>query len=149
MEQNVQIIARDGEYFLAIDGVESDKALVMTPNGRALRLPKNPSNRKKFAISKLDASGVTELTFKPQNTEHKFALISSKLLKFATADEMEVYNRICEATKARWEEDRAARSVRAPKVIDPEVAAAMLEKLYKKRDSINARIAKYEEVVNG
>lgn len=149
MEQTVQIIARDGSYFISIDGEEKELGFAKGKEGKVLRLPKNPSNRKKFAVSKLDESGVTELTFKPQNTEHKFALISSKLLKFATPDEMEVYNRICEATKARWEEDRAARSVRAPKVIDPEVAAAMLEKLYKKRDSINARIAKYEEVVNG
>lgn len=149
MEQLVQIIARDGSYFLSVDGEEKELSFAKGKEGKVLRLPKNPSNRKKFAVSKLDASGVTELTFKPQNTEHKFSLISSKLLKYATAEEMDLYNQICEATKARWEEDRANRSTRAPKVIDPAVAAAMLEKLYKKRDSINARIARYEEVVNG
>ncbi len=149
---NTLYIVKDGnDYFMENSaGERVELKWAKGKEGKVLRLPKNSSNRKKFSISKMDGDR-TELTFKPQNTEpREFSLISKKLLKHATPEQLEAIARITAATKEAWEAAKATRGTgRAVKPVDPEVAAEMLPKLEKKYASLGARIARYKQIIEG
>lgn len=143
-------IVRDGEnYFLEEDGNSVELKWAKGKEGKVLRLPKNASNRKKFSVSRMGEEDRLELTFKPQNTEpREFSLISKKLLKYATPEQLEAIERITAATKEAWEAAQAERSVgRGPKEVSPEVAAEMLPKLIKKYEAMGRRIEAYKKLV--
>lgn len=143
-------IVKDGDtYFLE----QGDKQVALKwakgQKGKTLRLPKNDSNRKKFSVSKMNGEDMVELTFKPQNTEpREFSLISKKLLKYATQEQLEAIERITAATKEAWEAAKATRgSGRAPKAVSVEVAIEMLPKMEKKYAALGARIERYKEII--
>lgn len=149
--KTLYIVKNGNAYFLEnSDGESVELKWAKGKEGKVLRLPKNSSNRKKFSISKMEGDRI-ELTFKPQNTEpREFSLISKKLLKHATPEQLEAINRITAATKEAWEAAKAAgKAGRVVKAVDPAVAAEMLPKLEKKYASLGARIARYKEIVEG
>lgn len=145
-------IVKDGNvYFLENhSGEQVELKWAKGKEGKVLRLPKNSSNRKKFSISKMEGDRI-ELTFKPQNTEpREFSLISKKLLKHATPEQLEALERITAATKIAWEAAKPKGGTgRVAKPVDPEVAAEMLPKLEKKYASLGARIARYKQIIEG
>lgn len=143
-------IVREGEsYFLEQGDNRVELKWAKGQEGKTLRLPKNDSNRKKFSVSKMNGEDMVELTFKPQNTEpREFSLISKKLLKYATPEQLEAIERITAATKEAWEAAKADHtSGRAPKEVSVEVAIEMLPKLEKKYASLGARIERYKEII--
>ena len=149
--KTLYIVKNGDAYFLEnSDGESVELKWAKGKEGKVLRLPKNSSNRKKFSISKMEGDRI-ELTFRPQNTEpREFSLISKKLLKHATPEQLEAINRITAATKEAWEAAKATGGAgRVVKAVDPEVAAEMLPKLEKKYASLGARIARYKEIVEG
>ena len=144
-------IVTDGQnYFLEVNGEQTLLKWAKGQEGKTLRLPKNASNRKKFSISKMGGEDRVELTFKPQNTEpREFTLISKKLLKYATPEQLEALARITAATKEAWDAAKSSHSSgRAPKEVSVEVAMEMLPKLEKKYASLGARIERYREIIN-
>lgn len=148
---NVFIVKIGDAYFLEdASGNQTELKWAKGKEGKVLRLPKNASNRKKFSVSKMTGDRV-ELTFKPQNTEpREFSLISKKLLKYATPEQLERIKEITEATKANWEAAKAEGSVgRATKEVSPEVAEEMLPKLEKKYAALGNRIARYKALIEG
>ena len=148
---NTLYIIKDGDaYFLECGEERTELKWAKDKEGKVLRLPKNSSNRKKFSVSKMEGD-IVELTFKPQNTEpREFSLISKKLLKHATAEQLEALARITAATKEAWEAAKATGGTgRAIKNPEPEVAAEMLPKLKKKYAALGARIERYEAIVGG
>lgn len=149
--KTLYIVKNGDAYFLEnSDGESVELKWAKGKEGKVLRLPKNSSNRKKFSISKMEGDRI-ELTFRPQNTEpREFSLISKKLLKHATPEQLEAINRITAATKEAWEAEKATRRAgRAVKAVDPAVAAEMLPKLEKRYASLGARIARYKQIVEG
>ena len=147
--KTLYIIKNGNAYFLEnSDGESVELKWAKGKEGKVLRLPKNSSNRKKFSISKMEEDRI-ELTFKPQNTEpREFSLISKKLLKHATPEQLEAINRITAATKEAWEAAKAEHtSGRAPKEVSVEVAMEMLPKLEKKYASLGARIERYKQII--
>lgn len=149
--KTLYIVKNGNAYFLEnSDGESVELKWAKGKEGKVLRLPKNSSNRKKFSISKMEGDRI-ELTFKPQNTEpREFSLISKKLLKHATPEQLEAINRITAAAKEAWEAAKATGGAgRVVKAVDPAVAAEMLPKLEKKYASLGARIARYKEIVEG
>ena len=143
-------IVKDGDnYFLETGDTRVQLKWAKGQEGKTLRLPKNASNRKKFSVSKMNGEDMVELTFKPQNTEpSEFTLISKKLLKYATPEQLAAIERITAATKEAWEAAKASHtSGRAPKEVSVEVAVAALPKLEKKYASLGARIERYKEII--
>lgn len=143
-------IVKDGEnYFLEQGDKRVQLKWAKGQEGKTLRLPKNDSNRKKFSVSKMNGEDMVELTFKPQNTEpREFSLISKKLLKYATPEQLEAIERITAAAKEAYEADKASHSSgRAPKEVSVEVATEMLPKLEKKYAALGARIERYKEII--
>lgn len=147
----IYIVKIDQDYFLEENGNQIPLKWAKGQEGKTLRLPKNSSNRKKFSISKMGGEDRVELTFKPQNTEpREFTLISKKLLKYATPEQLEAIARITAATKEAWDAAKASHTTgRAPKVVSVEVAMEMLPKLEKKYASLGARIERYKEIIAG
>lgn len=146
----VKIVRENGSYFLETAEGRVELKFAKGKEGKVLRLPKNPSNRKKFSVSQMKDADEIELTFKPQNTEpREFSLISKKLLKYATPEQLERIKEITAATKAAYDADKATHSTRAVKEVTPEVAAEMLPKLEKKYAAMGRRIAAYKAIIEG
>jgi len=151
---NTLYIVKDGRAYFLEDsaGNRTELKWAKGKEGKVLRLPKNSSNRKKFSISKMDASGRVELTFKPQNAEgREFSLISKKLMKYATPEQAQRIAEITAETKAAWEAAKAAgKTGRASTVnVDPAVAAEKLPKMEKKYAAMGARIERYKQIIAG
>jgi len=146
-----KIVREDNTYYLETAEGRVELKFAKGKEGKVLRLPKNPSNRKKFSVSQMKDADEFELSFKPQNTEpREFSLISKKLLKYATEEQLARIAEITAATKAAYEADKAANgSSRSIKEVTPEVAAEMLPKLEKKYAAMGRRIEAYKAIIEG